>query len=114
MFSATLASLIQLGAYNLCILEEDKQALIDECNNHFSEDYNDKIKVLGPVPTTTLRTMKQTFLSRDEKTDSKLALTVSNPLYSLTKDQNNTEGYFETFSMFLKKENLPIQLDSFY
>jgi hypothetical protein len=92
-----------LGAYDLCILEEDKRTLRDECINHFSEDYNDKIKVLGPVPTTTLRTMKHAFLSHDDKTDSKLALTVSNPIYSLTKDHNNTEGYFETFSMFMSK-----------
>ena len=66
VFSATLASLIHLGAFDLCILEEDRHALRDECSNHFSEDYNDKIKVLGPVPTTTLKAMKQVSICHDD------------------------------------------------
>ena len=54
IYSATLASLVQLGAYNLCILDEDRQALRDECDNHFSEDrtINSKCLVSVPLPTS--------------------------------------------------------------
>ena len=39
VFSPTLATLIWLGASDLCILREDNQALRDECINHFPEDF---------------------------------------------------------------------------
>jgi hypothetical protein len=41
-------------------------------------------------------------------------MAVKNPLYSLSEDHGNTEGYFETFSFFLSKFNWPIKLDAFY
>jgi len=56
VFSPTIASLIQLGAFDLAILPEDRQALIDEVPKHFPENCNEKIKVLGPIcPADTFR-----------------------------------------------------------
>jgi hypothetical protein len=104
-----------LGASNLCIQEVDKQVLRDEIINHFSEDYNGKIKVLGSFPATTINLMKELLEAGDlANKDNKLALAVKNTLYSLTEDHGNTEGYFENFLYFLSKLNCPITLDAFY
>ena len=70
VFSPTLASLVQLGAYDLCILREDKQALSDECNNHFPEDFDNKLKLLGPDPFGPILLRKNKLLL--EKADEEI------------------------------------------
>ena len=99
IYSATLASLVQLGAYNLCILDEDRQALRDECDNHFSEDRNNKIKVLGLCPAANLKEIKDLTkmnLHDVEQKESQLTLAITNPIYALsTNSKGIIEGYFE-------------------
>jgi len=46
VFPATIASLIHLGAYDVLLLKEDKLALQEEVSKHFSEDRNEKLKIL--------------------------------------------------------------------
>jgi len=46
VFSATIASLIHLGAYDVLLLKEDILALQEEVSKHFSEDRNEKLKIL--------------------------------------------------------------------
>jgi hypothetical protein len=57
-----------LGAYDLTILNEDRQMLEDEKARHFPEDCNDKLKVLGPpgAVVSTLKKIKELLGKSDD------------------------------------------------
>jgi hypothetical protein len=54
MYSATFASLLQLGAYDLCILQEDRDALKYDAKMHYVEDLSDKVMIIGSPLTVII------------------------------------------------------------
>jgi hypothetical protein len=58
--------------------------------------------------------MNKLLESSDETNIEKIDALAHCTLYSLYEEQGITEGYFETFSIFLSKLNWPITLDAFY
>jgi hypothetical protein len=104
-----------LGAYDVTILNKDRQLLEDDKAHHFPEDCNNKLKVLGPSGAVvyTLKKIKELLGKSDDEMEQELSVDLSFeslicPVYSvLEKDK---QSYFENLLTTLVKKNFPSSL----